>query len=193
MTGPLWVIGDSWSDPRSYPWAPSGNWAALLTEQLGVGLINSAVSGSGYAATAGVPTFPAQAAQGTGAAAAAVLVLGSLNDPVQGHTPDEVRAAAATTYALIRRLCPAAPLLVVGPQWGALPLTPALLAARDAVRDTAAAAGADYLDPSSWFTGRPDLILPDGYHPTPAGHAVLADRLEHDVALALFAPPTVSA
>jgi phospholipase/lecithinase/hemolysin len=192
VTQRLWVIGDSWSDPRSYPWAPAQNWAALVAERLGVGLINSAVSGSGYAATNGTPNFPAQAAQGTGAGADVVIVFGSLNDPLQGHTPDEVRAAAATTYGLIGRLCVGAPLLVVGPQWGALPLTPALLATRDAVAAAAAAAGADYIDPSSWFAGRPDLMLND-YHPTPDGHAIIADRVGHDVGLALFAPPTLRA
>lgn len=193
MTGRLWVLGDSWSDPRAYPWAPSSGWPSLIADRLGVGLVNSAVGGSGYAATAGLPTFPGQAAQGTGTGADVVVVFGSLNDPIQGHSADEVRAAATVTYGLVRRLCPDAQLLVAGPQWPATAPTPALLAVRDALADAAADAAADYVDPSGWLAGRPDLILPDGYHPTPDGHSIIAERLGHDVALALLAPPTVTA
>lgn len=187
----LWVLGDSWADPTCYPWAPSAGWPTLLAARLGLGLVNSGVSGSGYAATAGIPTFPAQAARGAGAGAGVVLVWGSLNDSYQGHSPAEVGAAAATTYALLTRLCPAAPLVVAGPQWGAAPPPPSLLASSEAVRAAATVAGATFLDPSRWLADRADLILPDGLHPDPGGHALIADLLTPEVLYALAArtPP----
>jgi lysophospholipase L1-like esterase len=192
VTGRLWVLGDSWSDPRSYPWAPSGNWCALLTADLGVGLVNSAVSGAGYVQASGTPIFPAQAAQGAGAGADVVIVFGGVNDSNGNYTAEQIRAGAATTYGYARRLCPDAPLLVAGPQWGAAAPFPAGFAtAQAAIRAAAAAAGADYLDVSQLLIGRPDLAL-DQYHPNPAGHAYLAQQIGHDVALA-FARSTVSA
>jgi lysophospholipase L1-like esterase len=184
----LWVLGDSWTDPTVYPWAPAQGWPSLLAARLGLGLVNSGVSGTGYAATAGTPNFPAQAARGVGAGAHLVLVWGSLNDPNQGHTADETAAGAAATYALLRRLCPAAPLIVAGPQWGADPPPPELYAAREAVRAAAADAGATFLDPSGWLAGRPDLVLPDGLHPNPAGHALIADRITPELLVALAEP-----
>lgn len=184
----LWVLGDSWTDPRTYPWAASCGWPALLAQRLGLGLVTSGVGGSGYAATAGIPNFPMQAAQGWGAGAAAVIVWGSLNDPAQGRTPEEIRAGADTTYGLIRRLCPDAPLLVCGPQNGSDPATPARLAARDAVQAAAADADALFCDTLPWFIGRADLML-DASHPVPAGHALIADRLTPELLWALRAAP----
>lgn len=191
MTARLWVLGDSWQDPRTYPWAPALGWPTLLTRRLGLGLVNSGTAGAGYAAVrVAPPNFPAQAAQGAGAGADAVIVFGSLNDPADGRTPEEVGDGAATTFDLIGRLCPGAPLIVCGPQWGALPIPPELLAARDAVADAAHQAGALFVDVSRWLQGRPDLILPDGFHPNPGGHALLADRLTPEVLFALAVPTT---
>lgn len=190
MTPFLWVIGDSWSDPRSYWWAPTQNCVGLLADRLGVGLINSAVSGSGYAATAGTPTFPAQAAQGWGRDADVVIVFGGVNDAMQSRTIGETVAGAQATYELLGRLCPDAVVLVIGPQYGAGAPPPSLLATRDAVAAVAGNYALPFVDVSQWLLGRPDLAL-DQYHPNPAGHAELADRLEHDVALAFATRSTL--
>lgn len=187
----LWVLGDSWTDPRTYLWSPSSNWIAVLAARLGVGVVNSAASGAGYLRNPGT-TIPMQAAQGFGVGADAVIVFGSVNDPGQGFPAPDVGAAAAVTFGLIRRACPGAPLLVVGPQWNADPPPQALVDCRAAVAAAAATVGADFVDPSGWFTGRQELML-DAWHPIPAGHVLVADRLEHDVALALTARPTLPA
>jgi hypothetical protein len=196
VTTRLWVIGDSWADPRTYPWAPALGWPTLLAQRLDLGLVNSATAGAGYAAVrVAPPNFPAQAAQGTGAGAGVVITWGSLNDPSDGRSPEEVGDGAATTFALAGRLCPDATLVVCGPQWGALPIPPELLAARDAVAAAARDAGAVFLDVSRWLQGRPELVLPDGFHPNPGGHALIADRLLPDVlfALAVRIPPDAPA
>ena len=189
--GHLWVFGDSWTDPRGYAWAPMSGWPQVLAARLAVGLVNSGVSGAGYV-HAGAVTFPALAAQGWGAGAACVVVHGGVNDATTDQPGKAVYESAVTTYGLIRRLCPDAALIVAGPQWGAHPWTPGLVAVRDAVRDAAADMGADFIDTAGWFLRRPDLML-DMYHPTTAGHALIADRLEGDVGRALLAGSTLRA
>jgi len=54
-----------------------------------------------------------------------------------------------------------------------------VLALRDSLHDQARAMGAVFVDPlaEGWFVGRPDLIGPDGVHPTDAGHAYLAEKI----------------
>jgi lysophospholipase L1-like esterase len=183
----LWWLGDSWSDPRSYAsenYGAAAGFPQAVAARLGAGIINSAVAGSGYAATAGRPTFPEQAAQGWGAAASAVLVFGGLNDEWQGHTPTETHEGAVTCYGLIRRLLPDAPLMVAGPQWGAQPHPADLPAYTDAIRTAALGAGAAHVDPSSWLLDRYDLLY-DPYHPNQAGHALIADLLAPEVLFTL--------
>lgn len=180
----LWTIGDSWTDPRAFPWAAGQGWPQLVAAALEVGIVNSGSSGSGYVRSAS--SFPVQAAQGAGVGAAAVLVFGSLNDYLGTVPAADVRDAARTTYGLVRRLCPDADLIVVGPQWGATDPPALLLQHRDTVAAAAAEVGAWFVDASRWFVGRGSLML-DANHVTPAGHALVADRLGSAVASAVGA------
>jgi lysophospholipase L1-like esterase len=184
--GHLWVLGDSWSDPKSYNVPAYGwNWSAVLAERLGLGVVNSAGYGAAYTYPGGGgPSFPAQAATGWGVGAAAAIVFGGVNDVTGDAERTHVRDAAALTFGLIRRLCPDAPLFVVGPQWPAHERTPAVARTRGALREAAAAVSAPLIDPSPWLLDRPDLLV-DFWHPNAAGSAIIADRLEHDVGLAL--------
>jgi lysophospholipase L1-like esterase len=79
----------------------------------------------------------------------------------------------------VRRVAPAARLLVIGPPWPTADVPPAVLQIRDVLRMTAGIAGATFVDPiaEGWFVGRPELIGRDGVHPTDAGHAFMADRI----------------
>lgn len=192
MGGRLWVLGDSWSDPWGYPWSPEFGWPQLLAARLDVGIINSALSGGGYLAGAANNPFGVQAAHGAGAGADVVIAFGSLNDPNSGQPADAVGRRASVVFGLIGRLCPDAALIVVGPQWGAHERTAELLATVEAVAAAADTAGAPFVDPSGWFLGATKLLI-DPWHPNQAGHATIADRLEHDVALALLTGPTVNA
>lgn len=189
MTGRLWVLGDSWTDPEWFAWGWSAGWPTLVAQRLGLGLVNSGSSGAGYAwANSERELFGVEAARGIGAGADAVIVWGSVNDWANGQTPAAVGAAAADTYRLLRALCPGAPLLVYGPQWWETPPDAGMYPHRDAVRDAAADAGAPFVDPLHWFAGRPDLLDAAGWfgHPTRAGHAAIADRVAVDVLFALL-------
>ena len=50
--------------------------------------------------------------------------------------------------------------------------------------------GAVFVDPiaEAWFIDRPDLIGPDGIHPTNAGHAYVADKIAPLIAQPLQSP-----
>lgn len=193
MTGHLWVLGDSWADPSTFPWAPEQGWPQLLAARLRLAVVNSGASGSGFVRPGALDsTIPNAAARGAGRGAAAVLIFGGVNDADTGHPPADIAAGATVALGLLRRACPRAPLLLAGPQWGSTPPPARLTAARDALAVAAAQAGAVFLDPLGWFTGRRELMLDDDYHPTPAGHTLIADRLAPELLWALGQVPPAS-
>ena len=56
-----------------------------------------------------------------------------------------------------------------------------MLNLRDAIKNEALAVGADWVDPvaDGWFADTPpDFIGVDNVHPTDAGHAYMADKIE---------------
>ena len=106
-----------------------------------------------------------------------VVFFGSRNDePVD---PQRFPGMAANTFQMARRSAPGAKLLVIGPPWPTAAPPQAVLRIRDNLRDQAFAAGAVFVDPiaQGWFVGRPDLIGPDGVHPTDGGHAYMAVKI----------------
>ncbi|MHA3021509.1 Rv0518 family GDSL lipase [Mycobacterium sp. BMJ-28] len=106
-----------------------------------------------------------------------VVFFGSRNDePVD---PLTITGLAWNAFDSARRTAPAAKLLVIGPPWPTDDVPDKVLQVRDALGAAARAAGAVFIDPiaEGWFVGRPDLIAPDGVHPTDAGHTYLADRI----------------
>jgi hypothetical protein len=179
----LWVIGDSWTDPAWGGWGWEAGWPTLVAQRLGLDLVNSGRGGAGYVSPNGAGwTYPLEVARGAGVGADAVIVWGSVNDSAQN--PATVGTVAAELYAGIRVACPGAVLLVYGPQyWDSTPW-PGLAPIRDAVRASAVAAGAVFVDPLLWMQGRADLIDGTG-HPTQEGHRFLADRIDEDLLFAL--------
>jgi lysophospholipase L1-like esterase len=106
-----------------------------------------------------------------------VVFYGSRND--QGSDPVALAGMTSGAFDQVRRVAPAARLLVIGPPWPTADVPPAVLQIRDVLRMTAGIAGATFVDPiaEGWFVGRPELIGRDGVHPTDAGHAFMADRI----------------
>ncbi|MFI6899673.1 SGNH/GDSL hydrolase family protein [Nonomuraea sp. NPDC050394] len=103
-----------------------------------------------------------------------LVISGGHNDrrwPVPG-----VRRAAATLLWTARARWPETRVVMVGPIWLA-DAPPKAYAVRDALAEVAAREGVTFLDPlkQRWVTGRrSEVLLPDGVHPTFAGHARLA-------------------
>ncbi|WP_238159353.1 GDSL lipase [Mycobacterium sp. MFM001] len=108
---------------------------------------------------------------------ALVVFFGSRND--QGVEPELLGQMAHDTLDLAHRTAPAARLLVIGPPWPTADPPEAVLQVRDIIGDQARAMGATFVDPIAehWFVGKPDLIGPDGVHPTDAGHEYMADKI----------------
>nr|WP_232066799.1 GDSL lipase [Mycobacterium parmense] len=108
---------------------------------------------------------------------ALVVFFGSRND--QGVDLGLLAQKVRTTYDLARRIAPSARFLVIGPPWPTADVPINVLQIRDVLAAAAVTAGAAFVDPiaEGWFVGRPDLIGPDGVHPTDAGHAYMADKI----------------
>jgi lysophospholipase L1-like esterase len=173
----LTVIGDSWSSgqPGIGGLGVKG-WPTLVARRFGSDFQNWAVGGTGYVNNAGGHTFQVRS-QITAPESQTVVVFGSVND--QTIAPASVATAATATYQTIRTRAPGARLVVIGPQWPNAQRPANLLTIRDTVRQAALNAGAEFVDPlaEGWFDTHPDLIGGDGWHPTDAGHAYLADRI----------------
>jgi lysophospholipase L1-like esterase len=108
---------------------------------------------------------------------AAIVFYGSRND--QGVDPFVLNGEVSNALSLARRIAPNARLLVIGPPWPTADVPPAVLQIRDILSFQSMLAGATFFDPiaAGWFMDRPDLIGPDGVHPTDAGHAYMAERI----------------
>ncbi|NUP60794.1 MAG: SGNH/GDSL hydrolase family protein [Nonomuraea sp.] len=110
-----------------------------------------------------------------------LVISGGHND--QRWSTARVRRAAAALLAEVRLRWPLTRIVMVGPIW--LEEAPAkAYRVRDALAEVAVTEGVPFLDPMGrhWVTGRPsETVLPDGVHPTFAGHeriaAWLADEL----------------
>jgi len=106
-----------------------------------------------------------------------VVFYGSRND--QGVDPNALNGQVFSSLSLARNIAPTARLLVIGPPWPTADVPPAVLQIRDILSFQSMLAGATFIDPIAerWFVDRPDLIGPDGVHPTNAGHAYMADKI----------------
>ena len=106
-----------------------------------------------------------------------VVFFGSRND--QGADPGLLAEKARASFDLAHRIAPSARLLVIGPPWPTADPPGEVLQVDDIVGEQAAAADAAYVDPIAehWFVDRPDLIGPDGVHPTDAGHEYMAEMI----------------
>jgi lysophospholipase L1-like esterase len=108
---------------------------------------------------------------------ALVVFYGSRND--QGVDPNVLGGLVYQALSQARSVAPTARFLVIGPPWPTADVPVAVLQIRDILAFQAMLAGATFVDPIAerWFLDRPDLIGPDGVHPTDAGHAYMADKI----------------
>ncbi|WP_326546518.1 GDSL lipase [Mycolicibacterium sp. ND9-15] len=106
-----------------------------------------------------------------------VVFFGSRND--QSADPAQLSILIYGTFALARRIAPSALFLVIGPPWPTTDVPPAVVRIRDTLRYQAELADATFVDPIAdrWFVDRPELIGPDGVHPTDAGHTYMAKKI----------------
>ncbi|WP_343954040.1 SGNH/GDSL hydrolase family protein [Nonomuraea longicatena] len=112
-----------------------------------------------------------------------VLVISGGHNDRRWGTP-VLRQAASRLLWTVKARWPRTRVVMVGPIWiDRAP--PKAYAVRDALAEVAAQEGVAFLDPlrERWVTGdRAEVLLPDGVHPTLAGHARLARWLSRRLA-----------
>ena len=176
------VIGDSYVGGSNMGGNGINNWTALITADLpnpkNIDLNKAGLGGSGYV-TRG-PTgkvFEEAAAAALGPNTDVVVFFGSINDGSASGA--KVGSAAAQTFATAKEAAPKAKLLVFGPAWTNENVPAEMLAVRDAVKRSAQAAGATWVDPigERWFFDRTALIGADKTHPTDEGHAYMEKQI----------------
>lgn len=173
----LLVFGDSYA---AGGWNSAGiganNFCAILAAHLKSNLINRAIGGTGYVNNTVSSTFLQVANAETFTGAETTLFFGSLNDQTLSATTCQTNAAAC--YARAKVLSPNTRLVVVGPQWNTAVRPTDLLGIRNAVRTSAQAAGATWIDPldGQWFDDKRFMGV-DLWHPTDLGHQHIARRI----------------
>jgi len=183
--GRVVVIGDSYTGGSDAGGYGDAGWPALVWKRLkeqGI-QIDPQVSGRGGAGYVNRGTkgtvFGDEAAKLVNPADKLVVFFGGMNDGMVA--PAEVAAAARANFEKVRQTAPNARLLVIGFAWPDAKRSQVLLNLRDAIKEEALAVGATFVDPlaDGWFDNTPpDFIGSDGVHPTNAGHAYMADKIE---------------
>nr|WP_234818012.1 GDSL lipase [Mycolicibacterium sphagni] len=177
------VIGDSYTTgtdeggegPQSWT---SQAWRLLANQGARVNADVAAEGGAGYGIRGNHGSlFEDLTLRAVNRDDALVVFFGSRND--QPVDMQQFPGLVGQTFQAARRVAPKARFLVIGPPWPTADPPPEVFALRDNLRAQAKDVGAVFIDPiaEGWFVGRPDLIGPDGVHPTDAGHAYMAEKI----------------
>ncbi|GAB14349.1 hypothetical protein ARGLB_064_01120 [Arthrobacter globiformis NBRC 12137] len=100
-----------------------------------------------------------------------VLVTGGRNDAKVG--PETETAAIERFFETLRKTFPRAKIIATNPLWDSRPRPDSIDRMAATIREAAQAAGGTYVDIGQPLASHPELIGPDGIHPTDAGHDVI--------------------
>lgn len=176
------AIGDSiaigWGVPAD------DAWPLLAASRLGWNLTDLAEGGAGFTKP-GVNTheFDDQVSAAIRLRPEIVVIAATRNDAATAAAqPETVKQA---TLAAVDRLATALPdttIVGMGAVWGATAKPPAATVIDDALKTAVLGAGGQWLHIDQVFSGRSDLLLSDGIHPTAAGQALLAKAVADAIA-----------
>ena len=189
------IIGDSYTGGSPYGGRDSRGWPALAAKQLSEDRLYID-AGVGYEGGAGYVhpgnrqggVFGDQIPKVVRAGDQLVVFFGSRNDK---NVPNDLLGEAiGQAFSEVRAAAPSASLLVVGAPWLTAEPPREILRNRDILRAEALAAHAHFVDPidEGWFVDEPELIGPDGVHPTDDGHAYMARKMAPLIAEQLDRP-----
>jgi lysophospholipase L1-like esterase len=189
------VLGDSYAGGSSMDSGPGYRWPALLANRDNFNVHVQAVGGSGFTVDGpGKPdtSIPDQAQHITRYGTPDVVVIMAARNDIHQSAVGKVGAAVTTTLATIHRHAPAARVLLVGPVWAG-DVTPSLYRVFATLEWRAdKAAGGAYIDgatqPGPWLKGHPEMIGTDHVHPNDQGHALMADKINPALQVALRSP-----
>lgn len=169
-------VGDSYTTGSGATF-PGSRWTTRVAQQMGWYESNMGSPGAAYlnvgkgsgCPEGGCPSFSALAEKVVAASETDfVVVAGGRAD--SGQDPKAVAEAARSFFAAVKKGLPSAKIIVIGPMWDARNPPAELERLGDTIEAEADAAGAKYLDIGGFFVGKPELIGPDGVHPTDAGY-----------------------
>jgi lysophospholipase L1-like esterase len=174
----LTVYGDGYAAGNEQGGIDAAGWPALVSSNLGMTLSLHAVSQAGYVSL-GVTgkDLDGLVREAPPTGAAVTVLFGSRND--RGESAEQVQVQVTQTIADVRAAAPQTRLVVIGPAWSDAAVPADLVAARDAVKAAAVAAGVTFVDPiaEQWFSTGTGLIAGDGVSPTDLGHAFMAGEI----------------
>lgn len=169
-------VGDSYTTGSGA--AFQGNrWTTRVAQKMGWYELNMGSPGAAYlnvgrgsgCPEGGCPSFSTLADKVVAASQTDfVIVAGGRAD--SGQDPNAVASAARSFFTTVRAGLPSAKVLVIGPMWDARNPPAELGRLGSLLEEEATAAGAKYLDIGGFFVGKPELIGPDGVHPTDEGY-----------------------
>jgi lysophospholipase L1-like esterase len=182
-------LGNSFTGGSLMDSGPTSRWPALVSKRLGLSDVVISSDASGYVTRGvGFATYR-DLAKDVPADAAAAVILGSDDDASKPYA--KIKAAALTAFATVRARAPHARILAIATFWVNKHPPEGIITSRNAVRDAAAEAHVDFVDPlaDGWMVDDPSKTIgADGLHPTDAGQRELAQRIE-PVLAALLAEP----
>jgi lysophospholipase L1-like esterase len=190
------VVGDSYTSGSPQGGNGENRWTARVTEDLkrqGIDVViyRGSEGGSGYVekGRSSGEVFADKIKTAVKPNDRLLIFFGSRND--SRATAGDMAHATCDTLRSAELAAPAARLLVIGAPWVNADPPAYILRNNDILRDRADALGGTFIDPiaDGWFVDRPDLIGADGVHPTDAGHAYMAQKIEPVVEELLSAPP----
>jgi lysophospholipase L1-like esterase len=186
------VLGDSYAGGSSMDSGPGYRWPALLANRDNFNVHVQAVGGSGF--TVDGPGKPGtsirdQAQHVTRYGTPDVVVIMAARNDIHQSATSKVGPAVTATLATIHRAAPKAKVLLIGPVWAGetTPFLYRVFATLEYRADRAA--GGAYIDGATqsgpWFKGHPEMIGTDHVHPNNQGHALMADKINPALRVAL--------
>lgn len=179
-------LGDSFTEASQVP--TGRGFPDLVAQKFHWAAVNAGEGATGYvekSAVEGNTSFPGRVNGVLDALPDWVFVAGGINDSSGGYSDAQVSSAARATLTPLAQALPKRRVVVVGPFWPNGRPVDAVLRVRDDVRREADRLGLTFLDPIAehWITdgNRGAMIGPDGTHPTVAGQALIAARIEEDL------------
>jgi lysophospholipase L1-like esterase len=172
-------LGNSFTGGWLSDSGPSYRWPAIVSKELDLTDTVITSDGSGYVTDGVGFANYGDLADDVPTDSSVVVVLGSDDDA--NHSFDAIKKAALDTYATITRRAPGARILAIATFWVDKNPPKGIITSRDAVRAAAKEAGVTFADPiaQGWLVDDPSKTIgPDGLHPTNAGQAELAKRIQ---------------
>ncbi len=104
-----------------------------------------------------------------------IVVAGGRNDA--GVDPEMEAAGISAFYEKLHAAAPKAKIIALNPWWDASEIPDSVSTMAASIKDAVTKVGGSYVDAGQPLQGHPELVGPDGVHPTNAGHTAIAEAV----------------